>query len=103
MLRCPFWKNSKRIQDKAKVSAGVLQAIFTYARPMILADKDYAREAAEGCARVAFFAPDDPNRLSSLMQSAIEGNFRDFAPVCRIPIQEPYAKNYQELFDILLE
>lgn len=74
-----------------------------YARPMILADKDYAREAAEGCARVAFFAPDDPNRLSSLMQSAIEGNFRDFAPVCRIPIQEPYAKNYQELFDILLE
>ena len=70
---------------------------------MILADKDYAREAAEGCARVAFFAPDDPNRLSSLMQSAIEGNFKDFAPVCRIPIQEPYAKNYQELFDILLE
>ena len=29
MLRCPFWKNPKRIQDKAKVSAGVLQAIFT--------------------------------------------------------------------------
>lgn len=70
---------------------------------MILADKDYAREAAEGCAPGAFFAPDDPNRLSSLMQSAIEGNFKDFAPVCRIPIQESYAKNYQELFDILLE
>ena len=37
------------------------------------------------------------------MQNAIEGDFKDFTPVCRIPIQEPYAKNYQELFDILLE
>ena len=72
-------------------------------RGQAIAAKREDREAAEGCARVAFFAPDDPNRLSSLMQSAIEGNFRDFAPVCRIPIQEPYAKNYQELFDILLE
>lgn len=31
------------------------QEFARYARPMILADKDYAREAAEGCARVAFF------------------------------------------------
>lgn len=74
-----------------------------YNRPMILADKPYAREAAMGCSTVAFFDVNDPSRLALLIKQAIEGNYAEFSLVPDIDISDPKANNWQELFHILLK
>ncbi len=72
-------------------------------RPMIAADLPYAREAAEGSVATAFFDPDDAAALARLMRAAMEGDFTGFGPVPRTVPTKPFARDWGQLFDILLK
>lgn len=73
-----------------------------YGRPMIVADLPYAHETAEGSMATAFFDPDDAVALARLMRLAMKGDFTDFRPVARTALEKPFARNWCEMFEILL-
>ena len=73
-----------------------------YSKPMLLADLEYTRETAGDYNKVNFFRPDDPKQLACFMNDAI-GNRPVFEGSVKKLIAPPYASNWKELFDILLE
>ena len=70
-------------------------------RPMLLADLPYAHESAAGACSVAFFHPDDPQALASLMRAAIQGDSNRFSPAPTIPINQPLASNWPQLLSLI--
>jgi glycosyltransferase involved in cell wall biosynthesis len=72
-----------------------------FAKPMLVADARYAAETVGDYPQAAFFDPDDAARLADLMRSVIE---KRFVPEPRETIRpaDPYARNWDELFRILL-
>jgi glycosyltransferase involved in cell wall biosynthesis len=70
-------------------------------RPILVADCRYAAETVGAYGNAAYFGPDDPDRLAELMRSVIEDRFQaEIRPYA--PPAGPYAKNWAELFGILL-
>lgn len=74
-----------------------------YDRPMLLADLPYAHETAEGSKLTAFFNPDNPKELADLMAQLIKGDYSSLKPKPVVPLDEPKADNWEELFNILLK
>lgn len=72
-------------------------------RPMILSDLPYAHETAAGAPCVAFFPPDDADRLASLMRDVIRGNLSSFSAVPETPPDDSYARSWNEIFSRLLK
>ena len=70
-------------------------------KPMLLADLPYARECAGGHAQTCFFDPTDAQQLALLMKRAANGE-KIFHDVPRTVYAEPYARNWAELWGIVL-
>ncbi len=71
-------------------------------KPMLLAERPYAHETSRGCAQTAFFDPDKPEELAHMMKNIIEGDNSFLAPNPVVPIKDPEAESWHELFKILL-
>ena len=71
-------------------------------KPMILADRPYARETAAGASSVAFFLYNDAYTLSLRMQDVIEGRTHAFSSVRPRHPKAPYAQDWQQLFQMLI-
>lgn len=74
----------------------------TYQKPMLLADLPYAHETAAGASMVAYFHPDRPEQLAEQMLVLIKGDFSALQAVPRMEYKEPFARDWQELFNRLL-
>ncbi|MBE8712351.1 glycosyltransferase [Sphingobacterium hungaricum] len=72
-------------------------------KPMLLADLPYAHETAAGSKFVSFFDADSPEALAIQMKQLISGDESFLKPVESKPIEEPTARSWKELFEILLE
>ena len=70
-------------------------------RPMIVADLPYAWETVGSYEQVAFVRVDNPSHLAELMKGAIQGK-KVFARVQGSPIAPPFARNWRELWKLLL-
>ncbi len=79
-----------------------ISEFIAYGKPVIVADKPYAHETAEG-GFVAFFNESSAQELSTLMKKVIDGNYSDFSIVESKTAQHPFASSFKELFDILLK
>lgn len=69
--------------------------------PIIAANLPYAHETVGTYDRVTFFDPDDPEELARIMAAAIRGE-QVFHRSLEAPVEEPYARNWQELWNLLL-
>lgn len=72
-----------------------------FSKPIFLADLDYAHETIGEYDKVRFFDPKDPVRLALIMKDMIRGKIA-FEITAEKPIDSPFARNWGELFDILL-
>ena len=72
-----------------------------FGKPIIASDLPYAHETAAGHEQVAFFDPDKPEDLASLMEKAATGQ-PVFAVAPEVTIKEPFARNWSELWSLLL-
>ena len=72
-------------------------------KPMILADLPYAHESAAGAERVVFFPVLDEKALAGQMELAIRGNLSNFGDCTRPHAAEPFARDWDALFALLLE
>lgn len=71
-------------------------------KPLLLADLPYAHETACGCDSVSFFNPEDVYDLKEKMKKILLGDCSDCEKVSKLEISEPFANNWKELFDLLL-
>ncbi|MBD5274763.1 MAG: glycosyltransferase family 4 protein [Bacteroides sp.] len=71
-------------------------------KPMILADEPYAHETSQGAKEVFFYKTNDAAMLAKIMTNLIKGDHSKFKQQKFIPVNKPYANNYEELFKILL-
>lgn len=70
---------------------------------MIVSDLPYARNTTKGANSVAFFELDNANDLAQKMEDYISGDLHHFNSVPEdLNIAEPYAQDWQELFELLL-
>src|SRR5690606_10119988 len=70
-----------------------------YNKYMLLADLPYARETAGGSRHTAFFNPDKPETLATLMMQLINGEEQAiFKPVPITVMAEPVADRWSDLF-----
>jgi len=74
----------------------------TLGKPIIVSDLPYAHETAAGHKQVAFFDPDEPEDLANLMEKAATGQ-PVFAVAPEVTIREPFARNWSELWSLLLQ
>ena len=79
-----------------------ISEFMPYDRPMLLSDLPYAHETSAGARRVAYFDPDNAEQLASLMEKTLHGDSSLFAPNEPRPTAPPTAKDWQELFTLLL-
>ena len=70
-------------------------------KPMILADKPYAKETLGTYDKAVFFNPNDATELAQIMKQVLDGNLK-FEEVTEKEIAEPYAADWKELFEIIL-
>lgn len=70
-------------------------------KPIILADLPYAHETLGEYNQAKFFDPEKPDELSSYMEALI-CNRLAFVPHDQSTPSDPFARDWQELFDILL-
>jgi len=73
----------------------------TTGKPILAVDLPYAHETIGSYDKVAFFAAEDVNALATQMGDAIQGNLQ-LQTVVAAPIAAPYAKDWQELWTLLL-
>lgn len=72
-------------------------------KPMLLADLPYAHETATGGKAVAFFELSTPRMLKEQMRKLLERDFSILTPVLPSGKQEPYARSWEDMFNILLK
>ncbi len=72
-----------------------------YDKPILLANLPYARETVGKYSKVKFFSSDNSEELACSMESLINKTL-EFDPVHAGTIKQPYAQNWEQLFDILL-
>ncbi len=80
-----------------------ISEFMTYDKPMILSDLAYAYETSQGSQQTAFFPTCDEEALVELMYQVYNNDFQVFNPVRTKLIDEPYAKNWTEVFNLLLK
>lgn len=80
-----------------------ISEFIKYNRPMIISDLFYAYETSQGSKCTCFFDPYNPVDLALKMQNAINKEYNSFKPQIMKLKNNPYAKSYKELFDIILE
>ena len=68
-------------------------------KKMILADLLYAYETANNAKNVAWFVPDDANKLSMIIKNVLNNNNSDFSILKEKVINFPHAISWQELFE----
>lgn len=73
-----------------------------FGKPLLLADLEYAHETLGAYDRSVFFDPDDPAELAELMKKVIDKTIV-FEKTEGKAIPAPLARNWKELFDILLK
>lgn len=71
-------------------------------KPMIVANLPYAKETVGNYSKVNFFEPSNANHLATIMENFIKNN-NNFDVTHSQTYTEPYAKNWDELFGILLK
>ncbi len=71
-------------------------------KKMIIADLSYAHETANKAKSVAWFAPDDAEKLAAIIKNILKEDFSDFAPVENKKINSPHTKNWEELFELMM-
>jgi glycosyltransferase involved in cell wall biosynthesis len=71
-------------------------------KPILAANLPYAHETVGGYGQVAFFEVDDDQSLAKLMRQAATGE-RIFRPSEETKVDEPFSRNWKELWSILLE
>lgn len=69
---------------------------------MILSDLPYAHETAAGSACTAFVPPKDAEALAQAMHTALEGGSQGFGPVPYPEALEHTARDWDQLFSLLL-
>lgn len=74
-----------------------------YNKPMLLADLPYAHETAAGANLVCYFNPQSAEDLAQKMEDLINGNTSILNAQPKIKYDEPVAKDWEELFEILLK
>lgn len=67
---------------------------------ILIADLPYAHETVGAYDRVMFFDANNPMSLASRMQDAVEG--KGFQTHVAAEINEPFARNWTELFEIIM-
>lgn len=70
-------------------------------KPMLIADLPYAHETVGGYSKAVFFAHRDAAALANLMSAAMRGRLT-FSQVEERRIRAPFARDWNELFGILL-
>lgn len=80
-----------------------ISEFLPYDQPMLLADLPYAHETSKGARRVQFFDVKDARMLKQQMQEVLYGNRDRFISIPDASISQPYAKDWHELFQLLLE
>jgi len=71
-------------------------------KQMLIADLPYAHETTGNYDRVEFFAPGDSRRVAELMRGVIDGTLHSI-PATAVPIPQPFAPGWSELFRLLLK
>ena len=71
-------------------------------KPMIVADMPYAHETVGNYTSVVFFDPDDPRELADIIMNTINGEQTFFENIMPIP-EQPFAKDWNELFELIFE
>lgn len=71
-------------------------------KQMLLADKPYAHETSMGSDAVAFFSLDNIDDLVCKMQMLVNGNRDILSKNEKINYKEPFANDWGEIFDYLL-
>ncbi|MFH1309178.1 MAG: glycosyltransferase [Candidatus Omnitrophota bacterium] len=72
-----------------------------FKKPIFLSDLEYARETLGAYDKVKFFDPCNAGQLADMMKTVINKT-AVFEKTEEIVISEPFARNWKELFDILL-
>ncbi|OHB44437.1 MAG: hypothetical protein A2Y13_08545 [Planctomycetes bacterium GWC2_45_44] len=72
-----------------------------FKKPILLADLEYAHETIGDYDKVRFFNPDDYPKLADLMRGVMENSIV-FETAKRRIIDQPFASNWEELFDKML-
>ena len=72
-----------------------------YDKPILLANLPYAHETVGDYDKVKFFSPDKVGELAGAMEALMRGNLT-FDVTNAGNIEQPYAENWEQLFDILL-
>ena len=72
-------------------------------KPMLLADLPYAHETAAGSKLTAFFKPENVNELKEQMKRLVNGDTSFLKSIPDMVIEKPVARNWAELFDLLLK
>jgi glycosyltransferase involved in cell wall biosynthesis len=70
-------------------------------KPMLLPDLPYAHETVGDYDKVKFYDPNDPHQLAACMKALMDKNIV-YDGNRRVEIREPFAKNWEQLFKILL-
>jgi glycosyltransferase involved in cell wall biosynthesis len=78
-----------------------LSEFRSFGKPILAADLPYAHETAAGYKLVHFFEPSDAEHLANLMQQAVTAQ-PIFSEVPAVAIEEPFARNWSELWTLLL-
>lgn len=71
-------------------------------KPILLADEKYAHETIGEYDKVIFFNPDNHKSLSEIMKKLMNGS-AVYEHSKKMNIEQPFASNWKELFDILLK
>lgn len=79
-----------------------ISEFIPFNKPMIIADLPYAHETSQGANLVTYFNVNAPKELAQKMKRAYYGDFTDFTSNPLQELKHPYAKNYTELFRILI-
>lgn len=74
-----------------------------YGKPMLVADLPYARETVGDYPKAKFFKIFSPNELATSMRRLISDENMNFEKVNPILYSAPFARNWEELFKILLD
>ena len=71
-------------------------------RPMLLADRPYAHETAAGSQHTAFFDPDKPMTLKTLMRDVLEGRVEKLKEIPKASIGHPVVHDWHQLIKTII-
>ena len=99
-----YYESSKNIIFPSKLETWGLpiSEAKIFGKNILLADLEYAHETLGNYENVMFFEPDDAKKLAEKMEILINGENVKFDGNLEKNIENPFCRNWKELFDILL-